>query len=131
MVEGAIKEKIAGEITLSNEPGSTIRKWREIFEISQTQLATRLQISPSVVSDYESGRRQSPGIATVRKIIEAIVEIDRDQGGKVLAKYTSMMNPGEGIISISEYPKSVPGPEFRSEEHTSELQSQSNLVCRL
>src|SRR2546430_13593977 len=25
----------------------------------------------------------------------------------------------------------VPGPEVRSEEHTSELQSQSNLVCRL
>src|SRR2546430_12969946 len=24
-----------------------------------------------------------------------------------------------------------PGQEFRSEEHTSELQSQSNLVCRL
>lgn len=112
VVEGAIKEKIAGEITLSNEPGSTIRKWREIFEISQTQLANRLQISPSVVSDYESGRRRSPGIVTVRKIIEAIVELDKDQGGKILAKYTSMMNPGEGIISISEYPKSVPGPDF-------------------
>src|SRR2546430_9213521 len=25
----------------------------------------------------------------------------------------------------------VPGPYLRSEEHTSELQSQSNLVCRL
>src|SRR2546430_13544014 len=28
-------------------------------------------------------------------------------------------------------PRPRPGFEFRSEEHTSELQSQSNLVCRL
>lgn len=112
MVENALKEKIAGEITLSNEPGSTIRKWREIFEISQTQLAKRLNISPSVVSDYESGRRKSPGIAAIRKIIEAVIDLDKENGGKVIAKYTSMMNPGEGIISISEYPKSVPGPDF-------------------
>src|SRR2546430_5389385 len=28
-------------------------------------------------------------------------------------------------------PPSTPRPAFRSEEHTSELQSQSNLVCRL
>jgi len=112
MVENAIREKIAGEITLSNEPGFTIRKWREIFEVSQTQLAKQLAISPSVVSDYESGRRKSPGIATIRKIIDAFIDIDRTNGGKVIAKYTSMLNPGEGIISIAEYPKSVPGPDF-------------------
>ena len=112
MVESAIKEKIAGEITLSSEPGPTIRKWREIFEVSQTQLAKQLGISPSVVSDYESGRRKSPGISTIKKIIEAVIELDRQNGAKVVSKYTSMMNPGEGIISISEYPKSVPGPDF-------------------
>ena len=28
-------EKIAGEITLSDVPGQTIKKWRDIFEISQ------------------------------------------------------------------------------------------------
>src|SRR2546427_7929269 len=27
--------------------------------------------------------------------------------------------------------RAPPGPRYRSEEHTSELQSQSNLVCRL
>src|SRR5256886_11662597 len=30
-----------------------------------------------------------------------------------------------------ERPRGVPAPPGRSEEHTSELQSQSNLVCRL
>src|SRR5688572_32045372 len=32
------------------------------------------------------------------------------------------------IVAISE---ASPAPDLRSEEHTSELQSQSNLVCRL
>lgn len=112
MVENALKEKIAGEITLSADPGATIRKWREIFEISQTQLAKQLDISPSVVSDYESGRRKSPGISTIKKIIDAIIDLDKHNGGRVMAKYTSMMNPGEGIIDISEYPKSIPATEF-------------------
>src|SRR5246127_2558490 len=37
--------------------------------------------------------------------------------------------PGAG--SEVEDPVARPEPELRSEEHTSELQSQSNLVCRL
>ncbi len=130
MVEGAVKEKIAGEITLSNEPGSTIRKWREIFEITQTQLARHLDISPSVLSDYESGRRKSPGIATVRKLIDGLVDLDKEHGGKILAKYTSMMNPGEGIISIAEYPKSVPGQEFVDAIEGKVLVAKSHLAER-
>lgn len=130
MVEGAVKEKIAGEITLSNEPGSTIRKWREIFEITQTQLAQHLDISPSVLSDYESGRRKSPGIATVRKLIDGLVDLDKEHGGKILAKYTSMMNPGEGIISIAEYPKSVPGQEFVDAIEGNVLVAKSHLAER-
>ena len=129
-MESALKEKIAGEITLSNEPGATIRKWREIFSVSQTQLAKRLEISPSVVSDYESGRRKSPGIATVRKIIDAVIDLDKEAGSKVIAKYTSMMNPGEGIISISEYPKSVPGPEFVQAIEGRTLVAESHLKDR-
>jgi putative transcriptional regulator len=130
MVESAIKEKIAGEITLSNEPGATIRKWREIFEISQTQLAKELNVSPSVLSDYESGRRKSPGIATIRKIIDGITHLDKMHGGKIIAKYTSMMNPGEGIVSIAEYPKSVPGLEFVEKIEGEVLVAKSHLSER-
>jgi putative transcriptional regulator len=130
MVESAIKEKIAGEITLSNEPGATIRKWREIFEVSQTQLANQLDVSPSVLSDYESGRRRSPGIATIRKIIDGIIELDKTTGGKIIAKYTSMMNPGEGILSIAEYPKSVPGLEFAKAIDGKVMVAESHLAER-
>ena len=66
-IKDALSEKIAGEITLSPKPGQTIRKWRGVFNISQTDLANFLQLSPSVISDYESGRRKSPGIQTVKK----------------------------------------------------------------
>ena len=51
-IKDALSEKIAGEITLSPKPGKTIRKWRNIFDISQTDLAKYLDLSPSVVSDY-------------------------------------------------------------------------------
>src|SRR2546430_2058791 len=38
----------------------------------------------------------------------------------------------EGLIPAAEFTDTeIPRPEPRSEEHTSELQSQSNLVCRL
>ena len=75
-IKHALSEKIAGEITLSSKPGRTIRKWRNVFGINQTELAKHLKLSPSVISDYESGRRKSPGIRTIRKIIEAFIEID-------------------------------------------------------
>src|SRR2546430_8959209 len=38
---------------------------------------------------------------------------------------------GIGFIGAGNFAKAVLLPAFRSEEHTSELQSQSNLVCRL
>ena len=81
-VKDVLSEKIAGEITLSPKPGMTIRKWRNIFGISQTDLASFLKLSPSVISDYESGRRKSPGIQTIKKIIYAFIRID-DKLGEV------------------------------------------------
>lgn len=111
-VKAALLEKMAGEITLSAQPGPTIRKWRESFELSQSDLAAHLDVNPSVVSDYESGRRKSPGIGTVRRIVEALVALDEARGGHVLARYHSLLNPTEGILAIGEYRRSVPGPEF-------------------
>jgi putative transcriptional regulator len=114
-IKSALSEKIAGEITLSPKPGQTIRKWRNIFGISQTDLANYLKLSPSVISDYESGRRKSPGIKTVRKIINAFVNIDEKQGGKILHQYDSMFETQEGILDIMEYPYTVPAENFIKE----------------
>jgi putative transcriptional regulator len=97
-----VREKIAGEICLSEEPGKTIRKWREQFHISQQELSKHLGVSPSVISDYEAGRRKSPGIITVRKIVDAFLQIDEKTGGAVLKQY-SLAAKTDSIISIKEF----------------------------
>lgn len=112
-VKDVLAEKIAGEITLSPKPGQTIRKWRGVFGISQTELADFLGLSPSVVSDYESGRRKSPGIQTVKRIIEALLEIDeKKNNGKVLRKYQFITKTQKGILDVREFPISVPIKTF-------------------
>lgn len=111
-VRDALLEKMAGEITLSTDAGATLRKWRETFGLHQSELAGLLDVSASVVSDYESGRRKSPGISTVKRIVEALVAWDEAHGGPVLARYHSLLDPTEGILSIGEYRRSVSAKEF-------------------
>ncbi|MDO9098941.1 MAG: helix-turn-helix domain-containing protein [Candidatus Methanoperedens sp.] len=101
-----LAEKMAGEITLSDNPGETLKKWRTNFEIAQSDLATFLKVSPSVISDYESGRRKSPGIFIVSKIVEAILEMDAAQGGAKIRSYEGILRGGftaDAIYDIHEY----------------------------
>lgn len=104
-------EKIAGEITLSDVPGQTIKKWRDIFEVSQQELARHIKLSPSIISDYESGRRKSPGIGSIRKIVNALLEIDDLRGGKIARKYREV--PDDQVIKdIREFPYGRSSEEF-------------------
>ena len=73
-----LAEKMAGEITLSDSPGHALKKWRMNFEIAPGILADRLGVSPSVISDYESGRRKSPGTAIVGKIVDTLLDMDEE-----------------------------------------------------
>lgn len=111
-MKDSLLEKMAGEIALSESPGATMRKWRETFGLSQSDLAIRLEVNPSVISDYESGRRKSPGIATVKRLVQALVEMDEEQGGHVIAKFQSLVAPMDGIMDMGEYRRSVPATEF-------------------
>lgn len=106
-----LMEKIAGEIVLSTDPGKTLRKWREEFGISQQDLARHLSISPSVISDYESGRRKSPGIVIIRKIVTGFLNLDEENGSKILKKY-DLGQKSDCIISIREFRSSMPAEEF-------------------
>ena len=110
-MEIELKEKIAGEISLSNEPGVTIKKWREAFDISQQELSEYLKISPSVISDYESGRRKSPGVKTVKKIVDAFIQLDIKGGGRVLKHYESE-EQNKAILSMKEFPVPMPAKKF-------------------
>lgn len=106
-----LREKIAGEITISSDPGKTIRKWREEFSLSQQELATAMGVSPSVISDYESGRRKSPGIVTVRKIVDGLLGLDEERGYPTLKRY-EMGGKSDCIISISEFSGSMKMSDF-------------------
>ena len=103
-----LAKKIAGEIILSSIPGITLKKWREIFNISQTRIAEKLQVSPSVISDYESGRRKSPGTIFVKRFVEAIISIDEESGGHFLRELTRLTaTPTDAILDIREFPLPV------------------------
>ena len=105
------RQKIAGEITLSPDPGKTIRKWREEFGLSQHQLAEAMVVSHSVVSDSESGRRKSPGVNVIRKMVDAFIELDIQNGSPVISRY----NPNyklDCIISMEEFPGGIPMDRF-------------------
>jgi putative transcriptional regulator len=106
-----LAEKIAGEITLSGDPGATLRKWRTDFEIAQTDLAEALQVSPSVVSDYENGRRGNPGIGFVQRTVGALLDIDEQHGGEHIRQFSRVLSAGfdsEVVHDLREYAANVP-----------------------
>ena len=106
---------MAGEITLSDSPGQALKKWRQSFNIPPGVLAERLEVSPSVISDYESGRRKSPGTAIVGKIVDAILSIDEDNGGRYINKFAKILYTDfdeDVIYDIHEYASPIGLPEF-------------------
>jgi putative transcriptional regulator len=93
--------KIAGNIIASPDAGRAMRAWREKLAIKQVTLARALGMSASVLSDYESGRRPSPGVQFVRKYVEALVKLDEGKG-RVVSKLVSS-DKDEAILSIGEF----------------------------
>ena len=110
-----LAEKMAGEITLSDSPGNALRKWRMNFEIAPGLLSERLGVSPSVISDYESGRRKSPGTAVVGKIVDTLLAIDEENGEKHIQKYSTMLFTSiedDVIYALHEFDAPVPLQKF-------------------
>jgi putative transcriptional regulator len=89
-----LAERMAGEVVMSDDPGATLRKWRQEFDVAATTLADELDVSASVVSDYESGRRASPGIGIVRRFVEALLAVDRRRGGSHVRQYARVLSAG-------------------------------------
>jgi putative transcriptional regulator len=110
-----LAEKMAGEITLSDSPGHALKKWRMNFEIAPGVLSERLGVSPSVISDYESGRRKSPGTAVVGKIVDTLLATDEESGGKHIEKFSTMLFSAvedDVIYDLHEYGSPVQLKEF-------------------
>ena len=107
--------RIAGDIVLSDNPGKGIRKWREFFEMSQAELAARLGTSPSVISDYESGRRKSPGSQFIRRVVKALVDYELERGGQklyILSRQLGGERFWEAILDMRDFDVPVELNEF-------------------
>jgi putative transcriptional regulator len=104
-VREVLARRIAGEIILSSKPGATMRKWRELFAISQTTISDKMALSSSVISDYESGRRKSPGTRFVRRFVWALLQIDEERGGRFVKEFAKLTgSPSNAIIDLREFP---------------------------
>ena len=89
LIKEMLAKKIAGEIVVAKDPGKVLRKWRELMKIPQKELAEKIGITSSVISDYESGRRKSPGVKIIRKIIEGMIDLEIENGGKILKQFST------------------------------------------
>ena len=100
-----LARRIAGEIILSGKPGVTMRKWRELFAVSQLSLSESMRLSSSVISDYESGRRKSPGAKFIRRFVLALLQIDESRGSRFIREFAKLTSsPSMAIIDLREFP---------------------------
>lgn len=106
-----LAHSIASEIVFSNSYGKTMKKWRELFGISQTGLSEYLGINPSTISDYESERRKNPGINVVKRFVLSLIEIDLATGGKIVNKYVNDLST-EQIYYVHEFASVINGIDF-------------------
>lgn len=105
-----LAERIAGEVVWSDDPGATLEKWRSDFGISQATLAAEIDVSPSVVSDYEGGRRDHPGIGIIRRYITALLDIDDRRGRDRIRQYARVVDAGftgEAVLDLREYDRAI------------------------
>lgn len=103
-VKDMLSRRIAGEIVLSTSPGATMRKWRSLFQESQVEIAQELELSPSVISDYETGRRRSPGSGFIKRFVGALLEIDEDRGGRYIQQMARItLTPEDVFLDIREF----------------------------
>lgn len=126
-----LAERIAGEITLSEDPGATLRKWRTDFEVTQTELADHIDVSSSVISDYESGRRESPGIGVVQRLVDGLLALDQQRGGQHIRQYARILSAGfesDIVLDIREYPAAMPLAEFYEAIGAAELTSGPSTI---
>ncbi|MFZ8792759.1 MAG: helix-turn-helix domain-containing protein [Acidilobaceae archaeon] len=123
-----IAKRIAGDIVFSDDPPSTLKKWREYFEVSQADIARFMRISPSVISDYEKGRRV-PGVRFVQRYVAALLESDKLKGWRRVSSMAASLGMIPGVVldmmefsrplSLDEFVEVVKGvlltPEVRSD----------------
>jgi putative transcriptional regulator len=104
-IKEVLARRIAGEIIFSGKPGSTMRKWRELFAVSQINLSENMVVSSSVISDYESGRRKSPGAKFIKRFVLSLLQIDEEKGSRFIKEFSKLTSsPSMAVIDLREFP---------------------------
>lgn len=99
-----LAKRIAGEIVLSGQPGLTMRKWRGLLSVNQIDMANALELSPSVISDYETGRRKSPGAGFIKRYVDSLLDIDETRGGQYIRQLSRItLDPSDVFSDIREF----------------------------
>ncbi|MGA3021132.1 MAG: helix-turn-helix domain-containing protein [Candidatus Micrarchaeales archaeon] len=102
----SLEERIAGEISMAESAGSAMKKWRELFGISQVELAKYLKISASTISDYEGNRRVSPGVGIIKRFVKSLITLDEQKGSEVtrnLQKFTATKEESGSAYFIKDF----------------------------
>lgn len=111
-----LKERVAGEIAMSDSPGSAMKKWRELFGVSQIELAKQLKIAASTISDYESNRRLSPGVGVIKRFVETLFKMDEERGGNLIRGLESTSGTEKAkdtpAYSIKDFTTPIGGSDF-------------------
>jgi putative transcriptional regulator len=83
-----------------------MKKWRELFAVSQMSLSGKMLLSSStVISDYESGRRKSPGAKFIRRFVWALLTIDEEKGSRFIREFAKLTSsPSMAIVDLREFP---------------------------
>jgi len=82
-----------------------MKKWLELFAISQISLSQTMGLSSSVISDYESGRRKSPGAKFIRRFVLSLLHIDEQKGSRFIREFAKLTSsPSMAVIDLREFP---------------------------
>lgn len=104
-IREVLARRVAGEIILSGKPGATLRKWRELFAVSQISLSEKMTLSSSVISDYESGRRKNPGARFIRRFVLSLLQIDEEKGSRFIREFAKLTSsPSMAVVDLREFP---------------------------
>src|SRR5256886_3036934 len=116
-IQGVIRKRIdSGQL----HPGDAVASERDLAKIHQVSLMTARHALASL---------EREGIVERRRGIGTFVAAPKIHFNKLMS-YTEQMASRSLVAGSKVLLAKVLDSENRSEEHTSELQSQSNLVCR-
>ena len=82
-----------------------------MFDISQKDVANNLRVSASVISDYESGRRKSPGVEFVRKYTYALINLEMEKNDGLVKKLSAGEKP-KAVMDIREFLTPISAKKF-------------------